>query len=70
MNNNFSYKTQRNTPCQQNAQRWIMVKAINNLKNSKKNTLKRLINYNISNYYLNGHANVVIKYGTNHHFIY
>jgi len=70
MKNHFSYKTQRNTPCQQNAQRWQMVKAINNLKNSKKNTLKRLINYNISNYYLNGNAYVVLKYGTVNNFNY
>ncbi len=60
----FSYLTQRNTPCQINAQRWYMVKSINGLKNIKKNTPIKLADYRIANYYLNGNAFVVLKRGT------
>jgi hypothetical protein len=56
----FSYQTQRNTPCQQNAQRWYMVQSINGLKNTKNSLLKRAYYYRIANYYLNGNAYVVL----------
>lgn len=59
----FSYLTQRNTPCQINAQKWQMVKAINGLKNSKNGPIKAS-DYAIANYYLNGNAYVVLNKGT------
>ncbi len=55
----FSYATQRNTPCQINAQRWRMVKSINAVKTSKNPNIW-LNNYYIANYYLNGNANVLL----------
>ena len=48
----FSYATQRNTQCNQNAQLWYFVNAIKKRDNPK---YKK-----IANYYLNGNINNVI----------
>jgi len=56
----FSYATQRNTPCQVNAQRWYMVRSINGVKNEK-NPMLRAGYYEVANYYLNGNAFVIKK---------
>jgi hypothetical protein len=54
----FTYATQRNTPCNINAQRWYMVKSMNGVK-TEKNPILWYQNYQIANYYLNGNAYVI-----------
>jgi hypothetical protein len=46
---------QRNLPCNQNAQKWYLQKAINNVKTAK--TVQERIYYkSVINYYYNGKA--------------
>lgn len=59
MKKNFSYATQRNIPCNQNAQKWYMINSIQKLKTVKNPYLKQYY-YTIANYYLNGNAYVVL----------
>jgi hypothetical protein len=59
MNKKFSYATQRNIPCNQNAQRWYMINSIQKLKIAK-NPVSKQYYYKIANYYLNGNAYVVL----------
>ena len=51
-NKKFSYATQKNTPCNQNAQRWYFVKALNSYQKTK-NPLILSQDKIILNYYLN-----------------
>lgn len=55
----FSYATQRNTPCNINAQRWNMIRNINGVK-TEKNPILWARYYSVSNYYLNGNAYVIV----------
>jgi hypothetical protein len=56
--NKTNYLKQRNTPCNQNAQRWYFVNSINSVKKNKNTKSKQ---YAIANYYLNGNANILLK---------
>jgi len=51
----FSYCTQKNTPCNINAQRWYLVSAINKYKTATNPVSKRKY-FNIVNYYMSGRA--------------
>lgn len=51
----FSYATQRNIPCRQNAQNWYLKNAIQKVKTSK-NPIEKAYNISIVNYYYNGRA--------------
>jgi len=51
----FSYCTQKNTPCNVNAQRWYLVSAINKYKTATNPVLKRKY-FDIVNYYMSGRA--------------
>ena len=55
MSPKFSYCTQRNTPCNQNAQNWYLKNAINKVKTSK-NPIEVAYYMSIVNYYYNGRA--------------
>ena len=48
----FSYANQKNTPCNQNAQRWYFVNALNMYQKTKNPILLNKYSV-ISNYYLN-----------------
>ena len=54
----FSYATQTTTPCNQNAQRWNFINALNNYKKSKNPAIKAY-NGAIANYYLNGNLHKI-----------
>ena len=54
----FSYATQRNIPCNQNAQKWYMINSIQKIKTAKIPIVKQHY-YTIANYYLNGNAYVI-----------
>jgi len=49
----FSYATQKNTPCNQNAQLWYYVNAVN-IYNRTKSPFIKAKQLAIINYYLNG----------------
>lgn len=51
----FSYCTQKNTPCNVNAQRWYLVNAINKFKTATTQASKRKY-FNTVNYYMSGRA--------------
>ena len=51
----FSYATQRNTPCNINAQRWTYVNSVKKYNNSN-NPIVKAYQLKIINYYLNGNA--------------
>jgi hypothetical protein len=51
----FSYATQKNIPCRQNAQNWYLKNAIQKVKTSK-NPIEREYYISIINYYYNGRA--------------
>ena len=52
-NKKFSYCTQKNTQCNENAQLWYFVNAMQKAKTSK-NPVVRIRQSIIANYYLNG----------------
>ena len=56
----FSYATQRNTPCQTNAQKWYFIKAIKEYKNASNQTTY-IQSKSLVNYYLNGNLPNVIN---------
>jgi len=56
----FSYATQRNIPCNQNAQKWYMINSIQKTKTAKNPIVKQHY-YTIANYYLNGNAYVIFN---------
>lgn len=56
--NKINYLKQRNTPCNQNAQRWYFVNSMNSVKKNKNTKSKQ---YATANYYLNGNANILLK---------
>lgn len=56
----FSYVTQRNTPCNTNAQQWYFINALNKVK-TVKDPIQKAYYQTIVNYYLNG--NNVYFYG-------
>ncbi len=53
MNKKFTYCTQKNTPCNQNAQLWYYVNAVNKFKNAK-NINEKNKQLKIIKYYTNG----------------
>jgi hypothetical protein len=55
----FSYCTQKNTPCNINAQRWYMVSSMNKLKKATNIASKKKY-YDIVNYYMSGRAYVLL----------
>jgi hypothetical protein len=55
----FSYCTQKNTPCNINAQRWYLVNAINKFK-AATNIASKKKYYDIVNYYTSGRAYVLL----------
>lgn len=55
----FSYATQKNTPCNQNAQLWYYVNAVNTYKTTKDPIIKAQ-QLAIIKYYLNGNGKNVL----------
>jgi len=55
----FSYCTQKNTPCNINAQRWYLVNAMNKYRTANNPILKRKY-FDIVNYYMSGRAPEVL----------
>lgn len=53
MNKKFNYCNQKNTPCNQNAQLWYYVNAVNKF-NSTNNINEKIKQMKIIKYYLNG----------------
>ena len=58
MTEKFSYATQRNTSCNQNAQLWYYVNAYQKM-NSSKDPIKKKYYASIVNYYLNGNLSKI-----------
>ena len=53
MNKKFKYCNQKNTPCNQNAQLWYYVNAVNKFNNTQ-NINEKIKQMIIIKYYLNG----------------
>jgi hypothetical protein len=53
MNKKFNYCNQKNTPCNQNAQLWYYVNAVNKFNNTQ-NVNEKIKQMKIIKYYLNG----------------
>ena len=56
----FSYATQRNIPCKENAQKWYLFNTIQKYNNTK-NPYKKTYYYSIINYYMNGNAGAILS---------